>query len=68
MNKWTNIYEILSASFLGVKKLFAFSYVFVAGAPNKGTGTKAIESIFFQDDEIKTVNLSDMPTLECDEL
>ena len=51
-----------------MKKLFAFSYVFVAGAPNKETGTKAIESIFFQGDEIKTVNLSDMPPLEGDEL
>ena len=40
IDKGTNIYELLSASFQGVKKLFVLAYVIAAGAANNEAGIK----------------------------
>ena len=40
IDKGTNICELLSASFQGVKKLFVLAYVIAAGAANNEAGTK----------------------------
>ena len=41
-----NIYELLSASFQGVKRLFVLAYTIAAGAANNKAGKKTIKSIF----------------------
>ena len=39
-NQGTNIYELLSASFQGVKTLFVLAYVIAANAANNKAGIK----------------------------
>ena len=49
IEKRKNIYELLSALFQGVTKLFVIAYVIAADSANNEAGIKKIiESIFFQ--------------------
>ena len=40
INKGTNIYELLSASFQGIKRLFVLAYVIAQNAANNKAGMK----------------------------
>ena len=55
IDKGTNIYELLSASFQGVKRLFVLAYAITVGAANNEADIKTIESIFFQERTLKIV-------------
>ena len=55
MNKGTNTYELLSASFPGVKRLSVLAYVINAGVKKGEVGRKTIESIFFQEERLKSI-------------
>ena len=52
-NKEHNIYELLSASFQGIKGLFVLAYVIAAGAADNEAGIKTLESIFFREKKLK---------------
>ena len=52
LNQGTNIYELLSASFQNVKRLFVLTYTIAASAANNEAGIKIIESIFFHEDRL----------------
>ena len=56
INKGTNIYELLSASFQCVKRLFVLAYVIVADAANNEVGIKKIK-YFLPSGEIKNYNV-----------
>ena len=45
-NKGDNIYELLSASFQGVKRLFVLAYVIEASAANNEAGIKNNKKVF----------------------
>ena len=53
IDKWENIYELVSTSFLFVKRFFVLAYDIAANSANNEAGIKAIGSIFFQDEELK---------------
>ena len=53
-NQGTNIYELLSASFQGVKTLLVLAYVIAANAANNKAGIKD-NSIFFQGERLKII-------------
>ena len=56
LNQGTKIYELLSASFQGVKRLFVLAYAIAADAENNEAGTKEeVESIFFQEETLKFI-------------
>ena len=56
LNQGNNIYELLSASFQGVKRLFVLAYAIAADAENNEAGTKEeVESIFFQKETLKFI-------------
>ena len=52
MEKGKNIYELLSASFQGVKRLFILAYTIAADAASNEAGIKTIESVFFQEERL----------------
>ena len=52
INQGTDIYELLSASFQGVKRLFLFLYAIAANAANNEVGIKTIKSIFSQEERL----------------
>ena len=56
-NKGTNIYELLSASFQGVKRLFVLAYTIAANAANNKAGIKDNRKYFFPRGEIKNYNV-----------
>ena len=47
-----NIYELLNASFQGVKRLFVLAY-FIADGGNDEADIKDIKNIFFQEEKLK---------------
>ena len=47
INQGTTIYELLSASFQGVKRLFVLSYTIVTNAANNEAGIKDNRKYFF---------------------
>ena len=53
INKGTNIYELLSASFQGVKRLFVLAYVIAQNAANNETGIKDNKKYFLARAEIE---------------
>ena len=55
--KGTNIYELLNASFKGLRKLFVLAYVVAAGATNDEAGTKDNKEYFLPRGEIKNYNV-----------
>ena len=49
-----NLYELLNASFQGVKRLFALAYAIAAGNDaDQEAGIKDNKSIFFQEEKLK---------------
>ena len=57
LNEGTHIYELLSSSFQGVKRLFVLAYLIAAGAANNEAGIKTIESIFLQEGRLKIIKI-----------
>ena len=57
IKKGTNIYELLYASFQGVRRLFVLAYVVAAGAANDEAGIKDNKKYFLPRGEIKYYNL-----------
>ena len=57
INKGANVYELLSASFQGVKILFVFPYVIAAGAANNETGIKDNRKYFLPRQKIENYNI-----------
>ena len=55
IDKWENIYELLSTSFQFVKRFFVLAYDIAANTANNEAGIKAIGSIFVQDEELKII-------------
>ena len=56
IEKGNSIYELLSASFQGVKRLFVTAYFIGAGAnADNESGIKVIKYIFFQDERLKII-------------
>ena len=55
--KATNIYELLNASFQGVRRLFVLAYVVAAGAANDEAGIKDNKKYFLPRGEIKNYNV-----------
>ena len=55
INQGTNIYELLSASFPGVKRYFVFTYAVAANAANNETGIKDRKSNFFREEGLKII-------------
>ena len=54
LNQGTNISELLSASFQGVKRLFVLAYTIAAGDDaDQEAGIKTIKSIFSQKERLK---------------
>ena len=53
--KWEKIYELLSTSFQIIKRIFVLAYAIAANTANNEAGIKTIESIFFQDEELKII-------------
>ena len=47
-----NLYELLNASFQGVKRLFVLAYL-IADGGNDEAGIKDIKNIFFQEEKLK---------------
>ena len=54
VNQGANIYELVSASFQGVKRLFVLAYTIASNAANKQV-QKTIKSIFFQEERLKII-------------
>ena len=52
MEQEKNLYELLNASFEGVRKLFVLAYVTAAGGDDEAV-IKAIKSIFFQEEKLQ---------------
>ena len=57
LNQGTNIYELLSASFQGVKRLFVLAYAIAAGVANNEAGIKNDRKNFIPRGEIKNYNV-----------
>ena len=57
IEKGTNIYELLNASFQGVRRLFVLAYVVAAGAANDEAGIKDNKKYFLPRGEIKNYNV-----------
>ena len=57
IKKGTNIYELLYASFQGVRRLFVLAYVVAAGAANDEAGIKDNKKYFLPRGEIKNYNV-----------
>ena len=55
IKKGTNIYELLYASFQGVRRLFVLAYVVAAGAANDEAGIKDNKKYFFQEKRLKII-------------
>ena len=47
-----NLYELLNASFEGVRRLFVLAYVIAAGGDDEAV-IRAIKSIFFQEEKLQ---------------
>ena len=56
IEKWKNIYELLNASFQGVKRLFVLAY-FIADGGNDEAGIKSNKKYFLPRGEIKNYNV-----------
>ena len=56
LNQGTNIYELLSASFQGVKRLFVLAYTIAAGVANNEAGIKNCRQCFLPRGEINNYN------------
>ena len=59
IEKVKNLYELLNASFQGVKRLFALAYVIAAGAANDEAGIKNNKKYFLLRGEVKNYVLID---------
>ena len=57
LNQGTNIYELLSASFQVVKRLFVLAYTIAAGAANNKARIKTNRKYFLPREEIDDYNL-----------
>ena len=57
INKGTNIYELCSASFQGVKILFVLAYVIAQNAANDEAGIKGTRKYFLLRAEIENYNV-----------
>ena len=57
INQETNIYELLSASFQGVKRLFVLNYVIDTGAANNEAGIKNNRKYFLPRRKIENYNV-----------
>ena len=57
LNQGTNIYELLSASFQGVKRLFVLAYTIAAGSANNKARIKTNRKYFLPRGEINNYNL-----------
>ena len=57
IEKEKNIYELLNASFQGVRRLFVLAYVVAAGAANDEAGIKDNKKYFLPRGEIKNYNV-----------
>ena len=57
LNQGTNIYELLSASFQVVKRLFVLAYTIAAGAANNKARIKTNRKYFLPRREINNYNL-----------
>ena len=57
IEKGTNIYKLLNASFQGVRRLFVLAYVVAAGAANDEAGIKDNKKYFLPREEIKNYNV-----------
>ena len=57
IEKGTNIYELLNASFQGVRRLFVLAYVVAAGAANGEAGIKSNKQYFLPRGEINNYNV-----------
>ena len=57
IEKGKNIYELLNASFQGVRRLFVLAYVVTAGAANDEASIKENKKYFLQRGEIKNYNV-----------
>ena len=55
--KGKNIYELLNASFQGVRRLFVLAYVVTAGAANDEASIKENKKYFLRRGEIKNYNV-----------
>ena len=56
-NQGTNIYELLSASFQGVKRLFVLTYVIAANAANNEAGITENKKYFLPKEKVKNYNV-----------
>ena len=57
INQGTNIYELLSASFQGVKRLFVLAYAIAANAANNKAGIKDNNKYFLLREKIENYNV-----------
>ena len=57
LNQETNIYESLSASFQGVKRLFVLAYTIAGGVANNEAGIKSCRQYFLPRGEINNYNI-----------
>ena len=57
VNQGANIYELLSASFQGVKRLFVLAYTIASNAADNEAGTKDNKKYFLLRREIKNYNV-----------
>ena len=57
INKETNIYQLLSGSFQGVKRLFVLAYTIAAGAANNEADIKQNRKFFLPRGEIENYNV-----------
>ena len=57
IEKGKNLYELLNASFQGVRRLFVLAYVVAAGAANNETGIKNNKKYFLPRGEINNSNV-----------
>ena len=55
--KEENLYELLNASFQGVRRLFVLAYFVAAGAANDKAGVKDNRKYFLPRGEIKNYNV-----------
>ena len=57
MEKAKNVYELLNASFQGVRRLFVLTYIVAAGQANNEAGIKDNKKYFLSRGEIKNYNV-----------
>ena len=57
MEKAKNVYELLNASFQGVRRLFVLTYIVAAGQANNEAGIKDNKKYFLSRGEIKSYNV-----------